>query len=146
MRRLSTSVGLPRVQTVDGDFASFVTPSHGTTLSAPWSFNYAGPTIISFWSVDGFQFDLNTSSIPSGGQGFDAAGGFVSVNGTGTVSGHGFDPTAGTFNFSAQDPSAEGLFSFSAATGAVPEPGTILMVLSGASLLGAFLFICRRRA
>jgi PEP-CTERM motif len=135
--------GLPRVQTDDGDFATFVTPGHGVTFHAPWSFNSGA--ISGFWSVDGFTFNLTSSAIPSGGQGFDSAGGFVSVNGVGTVSGHGFASTPGTFNFTTQDPSADGLFSFSAATGAVPEPATLISLLSGSSLLGAFLFIRRRR-
>jgi hypothetical protein len=133
----------PRVQGADGDFATFVTPGDGITFHAPWSFNSGA--ISGFWSVDGFTFDLTSSVIPVNGQGFDSAGGFVSVNGVGTISGHGFASTPGTFNFTTQDPSAEGLFSFSAATGAVPEPATLISLLSGSSLLGAFLFIRRRR-
>jgi hypothetical protein len=138
------SSGLPQVQDVDGDFATFVTPGDGVTFVHPWSFNSGA--IASFWSVDGFTFDLTSSSIPSGGQGFGPAGGFVSVIGVGTISGHGFDPTAGTFNFTTQDPSADAQFSFSAASEAVPEPMTIGSLLAGSSLLGAIMFVRRRRA
>jgi hypothetical protein len=136
--------GLPAVQNADGDFeASGVMPGDGVTFHAPWSFNSGA--VPSFWLVDGFTFDLTSSSIPSGGQGFGPAGGFVSVIGVGTVSGHGFDQTPGTFSFTTQDPSANSLFSFSAASSAVPEPATMVSLLSGSSLLGALMFIRRRR-
>jgi hypothetical protein len=132
-------VGLPAVQDADGDFATFVTPGDGVTFFHPWSFNSGA--ISSFWSVDGFTFNLTSSSNtpprPSNA---------VAVVGVGTISGNGFDPTPGTFQFTTQDPSANSLFSFSAASSAVPEPATMISLLSGSSLLGAFLFICRRRA
>jgi hypothetical protein len=131
-------VGLPAVQDADGDFATFVTPGDGVTFFHPWSFNSGA--ISSFWSVDGFTFDLTSSSIitprPSNA---------VSVSGVGTVSGHGFDQTPGTFFFTTQDPSANSEFSFSAASSAVPEPATLMSLLSGSSLLGALMFIRRRR-
>jgi hypothetical protein len=133
----------PQVNTADHDFATFVTPGDGVTFHAPWSFNSGA--INGFWSVDGFIFDLTSSSIPSGGQGFGPSGGFVSVNGVGTVSGHNFDPTPGTFRFTTQDPSADSRFSFSAASSAVPEPETVTSLLSGSSLLGGLMFIRRRR-
>jgi hypothetical protein len=138
------SSGLPQVQDVDGDFATFVTAGDGVTFVHPWSFNSGA--IASFWSVDGFTFDLISSSIPSGGQGFDIHGkGFVAVNGVGIVSGHGFDATPINFGFTTQDPSADGQFSFSASSAAVPEPATMISLLSGSSLLGALMFIRRRR-
>jgi hypothetical protein len=132
-------VGLPAVQDADGDFATFVTPGDGVTFFHPWSFNSGA--ISSFWSVDGFTFNLTSSFItpprPSNA---------VAVVGVGTISGNGFDPTPGTFQFTTQDPSANSLFSFSAASSAVPESATMISLLSGSSLLDAFLFICRRRA
>ena len=48
--------------------------------------------------------------------------GFVSVSGTGTITGNGFDPTPGTWTFTTQNPPANGVFSFSASTTAVPSP------------------------
>ena len=132
------SAGLPQVQDADGDFGTFVTPGDGVAFHAPWSFNSGA--ISSFWSVDGFTFDLTSSSItpprPSNA---------VTVDGVGTISGHGFDPTPGTFHFTTQDPSADAQFSFSAAGEAVPEPMTIVSMLAGSSLLGAILFVRRRR-
>ncbi len=131
--------GLPAVQDADGDFAtSGVMPGNGVTFHAPWSFN-SGP-ISSFWSVDGFTFDLTSSSIT-----LPRPSNAVAVVGVGTVSGHGFDPTPGTFQFTTQDASADALFSFSAASSAVPEPMTMISLLSGSSLLGALMFIRRRR-
>ncbi len=127
----------PQVESDDGNFAAFVTPGDGLDFHAPWSFNSG--TIPSFWSVDGFTFDLTSSSINSQGAGA------VSVHGVGTISGNGFDPTPGTFNLTTQNPSADSVFSFSAASGSVPEPATIISLLSGSSLLGAFLFLRRRR-
>jgi hypothetical protein len=136
--------GLPQVQDAEGDFATFVTAGDGVLFHAPWSFSSGA--IASFWSVDGFTFDLISSSIPSGGQGFDVHGkGFVAVNGVGIVSGHGFDATPINFGFTTQDPSADGQFSFSASSAAVPEPATMISLLSGSSLLGALMFIRRRR-
>jgi hypothetical protein len=130
--------GLPQVQNGDGGFSTFVTPGDAVTF-APWSFNSA-VAIPSFWTVDGFTFDLTSSSI------IKQTSGAVSVDAVGTISGNSFDPTPGTFHFTTQDPSAAEKFSFSAAATAVPEPATLMSFLSGSSLLGAFLFIRRRRA
>ena len=57
------AAGNPQVQDVDGDFATFVTPGDGVTFVHLWSFNSGA--IPSFWSVDGFTFDLTSSSIAS---------------------------------------------------------------------------------
>jgi PEP-CTERM motif len=119
---------LPQVQSRDGDFATFISRGDGTTFHAPWSFNSLS-TISGFWTVDGFTFDLLNSHITN--QGGSPGSGFVTVVGTGTVSGHGFDPTAGTWSFTTQDPSASSQFSFSAST-AVPEPGTLTLLAVGA--------------
>ena len=132
-------MGAPKVQSVDGDLATFINTGDGTAFHAPWSFNTSLP-IMSFWSVDGFTFDLTASAIPPGGQGGTPPNsGFVTSFGTGTVSGHNFAPTAGTFSFSTQDPGAgtPQQFSFSAAT-AVPEGSTLaLFGFGGACLAGA---------
>jgi hypothetical protein len=115
---------LPQVQSRDGTFAtSGVNPGDGTTFHAPWSFT-SGP-IPSFWSVDGFTFDLLGSHI------VNQMNGSLTVQGTGNVSHAGFTTTPGTFNFTTQDPSADSQFSFSAAT-AVPESGTTLLFAIGA--------------
>lgn len=131
---------LPQVQSRDGTFAtSGVTPGDGTTFHSPWSFNSGA--ISSFWSVDGFTFDLTISSIVSqtGGPGSGA----VTVAGTGTVSKSGFTTTNGTWNFTTQDPSAESKFSFSAAT-AVPEASTVALFAIGGVFLLANKFLRRK--
>ena len=120
--------GLPQVQDADGSFASFVTPGDATTFHAPWSFNSGA--VPSFWSVDGFTFDLISSSITQ------QANGTLDVVGSGTVSHSGFTPTPGTFNFSTQDPSASSHFSFSAAS-AVPESSTLSLIAVGGVFLAA---------
>ena len=135
--------GAPQVQSVDGDFATFVTVGDGTAFASPWSFN-SGP-IPNFWSVDGFTFDLISSSITNQG-GTPGTSGFVFVTGSGTASGHGFDPTPGVWRFSTQDPPAGSppQFSFSAST-AVPEGRiTTLFGLGVLGLIGQRLL--RRKA
>jgi hypothetical protein len=136
---ITPSSGLPQVQDVDGDFATFVTAGDGVAFHAPWSFTSG--SVPSFWSVDGFTFDLTSSSIT-----LPRPSNAVSVEGVGTISGNGFDTTPGTFSFTTQNPSADAQFSFSASGLAVPEPMTIVSFLSGSSLLGAFMYIRRRRA
>jgi hypothetical protein len=69
---------------------------------------------------------------------------FLVIQGTGILSGNGFDPTPGTWSFTSQSPDAGGVFSFSASGGfqAVPEGGTTLALL-GVAFIGVELF--RRR-
>src|SRR6202040_1257333 len=122
--------GLPQVQSVDGIFATFITPGDSTIFHAPWSFN-SGP-VTSFWSVDGFIVNLISSSIIF--QGSNS----LYVSGTGTVSGNGFTTTSGSFSLTTQNPSAASQFSFSAATGAVPDSGgtAALFAIAGICLAG----------
>jgi hypothetical protein len=87
------------------------------SLFAPWSFN-SGP-VPNFWTAGGFTFDLTSSAIVVQGSGFAV------VSGTGILSGHGFDPTPGVWQFTTQNPSAGGVFTFSASTAAQPCTGQI---------------------
>lgn len=121
-----TSWVSPIVQSSDGDFAGL----NGTAVSlyAPWTFNTPAPGIVDFWQVGGFHFDLTSSSIAY--QGLTS----LIVQGTGVIYGNRFDPTTGVWNFSTQNPSAGGTFSFSAATTAVPEGGTTAL-LAGAAMI-----------
>jgi hypothetical protein len=123
--------GSPFVLSFDGDFTGFVAAFDPTTFAAPWNFNSGA--VPSFWSVDGFTFNLTSSSIFSQG-GFPPG---VVVNGSGFVSGNGFDPTFMTWSFTTQDPGTRRprVFSFSAAAGSVPDGGTTVMLLGAA--LGA---------
>jgi hypothetical protein len=129
----------PQVQSHDGSFNGFVTDGDGTTFHSPWSFNIppAGQ-INSFWSVDGFTFDLTTSHI------VQQSGGFLSVTGTGDVSHSGFTTTPGTFNFTTQDPSASSRFSFSAAS-AVPESSPAVLFAIGGLCVAGGKFLRRKK-
>jgi hypothetical protein len=119
--------GLPQVASHDGGFDGFVGDGDAVTIAFPWSFNSG--SVPNFWSVDGFVFNLSSSSITAQG------GGAVTVNGTGTISGNGFDLTGGTWSFTTQNPSAHSKFSFSAATGSVPDGGSAVALL-GIALVG----------
>jgi hypothetical protein len=119
--------GLPQVQTHDGNFAPLVTNGDAVTFHTPWSF--ASGAITDFWVVDGFHFNLTSSSITTQG------GGAVTVDGTGSILGNGFDPTPGSWHFTTQDAAANAHFSFSAASGTVPEGGSAVALL-GIALAG----------
>ena len=127
--------GSPDVMSRDGDFATFVANGAPVTFTAlQWNFNSGA--IPSFWAVGGFTFDLTSSVITSqgGGQG----SGFVTVGGSGFVSGNGFSSTFGTWSFSTQDPAAGNppVFSFSASSGpTVPDSGSTVAFL-GLALAG----------
>jgi hypothetical protein len=116
--------GSPFVASSDGSFTGL--DGFAATFAAPWSFN-SGP-VANFWSVGGFVFNLIVSSITSQG------GGSLIVDGTGTITGNGFEPTAGSWHFTTQNPSAEGVFSFSGA-GAVPDGGSAVALL-GIAFIG----------
>jgi len=117
-----------KVETVSGDFDTFINPLDPASFSAPWVFDPSTSTP-SLWNVGGFTFDLLTSTIVLRGNGF------LSVSGTGTISGNSFDPTLGTWSFSTQNPSARGIFSFSAAGDSVPDGGSAVALL-GIALTG----------
>jgi hypothetical protein len=119
-------VGNPLVVDADGDFLTYVTPGVSSAVFAtPWSFNSGA--VANFWSVGGFTFNLVASSIFA--QGGSPAG--VIVTGYGWISGNGFDPTYGTWAFTTQDPGAgqPARFSFSAASGTVPDSGSTVALL-----------------
>jgi hypothetical protein len=121
---------------VNGATGSFAPIDVGTapTMSAPWIFNPSTP-LAGLWSVtdNGFTFTFNlTSSVvvlqtPN----------FLSVAGSGMVTGTGYDATPGTWNFSTQEPDIGGKFTWSASSEAVPDGGTTVAMF-GFSLLGLY--------
>jgi hypothetical protein len=114
-------MGSPFVASADGSFTGL--DGLAVTFTTPSSFNSGA--VASFWSVGGFVFNLISSSITV------QAGGSLIVDGIGTITGNGFDVTAGSWHFTTQNPSARGVFSFSAATGTsdVPDGGSAVALL-----------------
>jgi hypothetical protein len=106
-----------------GDFAG-IPINTSVAMSAPWTFNPSTPTP-GLWSVGGFTFDLLTSTVV-----FQSSA-FLSISGTGVVSGNGFEPTAMDWSFSSQK-SGNNTFSFSSNSTAVPDGGTTVMLLGAA--------------
>jgi hypothetical protein len=118
------------VTSASDDFASFVNVGDSVTMTTPYIFMPSTATP-SLWSVGGFTYDLDASTVVL--QNAD----FLIISGTGTVSGNGFDATAGIWNFTSQSPDADGVFSFSASIGGqgVPDGGTTVALL-GIALAG----------
>ena len=128
-----TSWVAPEVISRDGDFAGFVAVGDAVTMTAPWVFDPSTATA-DLWAVGGFEFDLASSAIA-----FQSTT-FLAIGGVGTVSGNGFDATAGIWNFTTQTPHSGGVFSFSASTDTrpqdrIPDGGTTILLL-GLSLAG----------
>ena len=141
-----TSWGNPRVTLATGDFATFQVTTPGlpgdpVTVTAPYIFNSGtpgsplpGPAVSPLWSVDGFTFDLTSSSIQV------QNANFLDITGTGTISGHGFASTPGEWSFTSTNSSGQPAprFTFTAETvSTVPEPGTWGLLLLGAFVLAA---------
>ena len=109
-----------------GAFAGILAGTQAT-MAQPWIFNPSTPTL-GLWSVGGFTFDLLSSTVVT------QTAAFLNITGTGTISGNGFDPTAGTWSFSSQT-SGGPIFSFSASTSAVPDGGSAVALL-GIAFIG----------
>ncbi|HEY2801506.1 MAG TPA: VPDSG-CTERM sorting domain-containing protein [Chthoniobacterales bacterium] len=117
------------VMSRDGGFTGFVNVNDSVTMATPWIFSPSSPTP-GLWSVDGFTYDLASSTVVL------QNANFLLIQGTGTIMGNGFDPTVGTWSFTSQSPDASGVFSFSAGSNSpVPDGGTTV-ALFGFGLLG----------
>ena len=112
-----------------GDFAS-IAPGTQVTMAQPWIFNPSTATP-NFWSVGGFTFNLLSATIVT------QTNTFLSISGTGIISGNGFTPTAGQFAFSVQNAGGGHHlnFSFSANEVEVPDGGSTVALL-GLALTG----------
>ena len=121
-----------------GDFSGIAAGTQAT-MAQPWIFSPSTPTP-GLWSVGGFTFDLLTATIVT------QTANFLNITGTGIISGNGFDPTAGTWAFSAQNSSGKPklLFSFSADSAAVPDGGSAVALL-GIALTGIEVLRRKRR-
>ena len=132
----------PQVQSRDGDFLPVLVGT-AVSITAPWNFNTG--LVAPFWQVGGFTFNLTSSAIVV------QTGGFLNVAGTGSITGNGYTPTAATWRFTAQDPSAgvPAVFSISASTGAqgqaVPDGGSSIALL-GLALTGMAMVARKKKA
>jgi hypothetical protein len=130
------NAGFSSVTSGAGDFAGIASGVQAA-MAQLWAFNPSTPTA-SLWSVGGFTFDLLSSTIVT-----QNASTLV-IEGTGIVSGNGFDPTAMDWMFTTQSSGGRTrtTFSFSANGVAVPDGGSAVALL-GIGLTG--LEILRRK-
>jgi VPDSG-CTERM motif len=106
-----------------GDFAG-IPINTPVTMTAPWVFSPSTPTP-ALWSVGGFTFNLLSSTVTQ------RSATSLAVEGSGIVSGNGFDPTAMTWSFTTQNAggNTRTIFSFSANGNAVPDGGSAVALL-----------------
>jgi len=107
-----------------GDFAGVT----GTGSIADINLNPFTP-IDPLWSIDGFNFALNTITYNSVISIPNTTSKFVTLAGTGKISGNGFDSTSGNWTMSLD--TTGGTFNWSST---VPAPATLFLL--GAGLLG----------
>ena len=118
------------VEEGSGSFDS-VPDGAAVTFSQPWVFGPSTPTT-PLWSIvgpDNFTFNLTNSTIAF------QNGSFLAIKATGTLTGTSYNATPGIWLFTTQGVAADGKFSWSSSTVAVPDSGTTLALLGG-SLLG----------
>ena len=121
-----------KVMSEDGDFTGIVNDGDAVTMAVPYIFTPSTPTP-ALWSVDGFTFDLDGSLVVL------QNANFLLISGTGTITGNGFDPTPGTWSFTAQSPKANGVFSFSSSDGFTAPEGGSTVALLGLGLTGVWM-------
>lgn len=117
-----------------GSTGSFASIPVGTSVMMPSYIFIPSTGTPALWSVGGFTFDLQTSTVEVRNNTS------LTISGTGTIFGPGgFDPTPGVWAFTSQAPGGigGGTFSFSAGTtgAAVPDSGMTVALL-GAGLVG----------
>ncbi|MBL9192223.1 MAG: hypothetical protein JNJ82_07680 [Opitutaceae bacterium] len=127
-----TSVNVtPLGVTVGSALDTTINPGDSVSMTNAWTF---GAGTANLWTVGGFTFDLGTSTVIF--QDVD----FLSIKGTGVLTGNGYDSTPGSWFFTSQGRGiGEGNFSFSATTRAdaasVPDAGASGL-LFGSALAG----------
>jgi hypothetical protein len=134
------NAGFSSVTSATGSFAG-IAPGTQATMGQPWIFNPSTPTP-GLWSVGGFTFDLLSSTI------LVQNSNTLSIEGSGIVSGNGFDPTAMDWSFTTQSSGGRTrtTFSFSGNGVAVGVPdGGSAVALLGIALVGIELLRRKRR-
>jgi hypothetical protein len=129
------NAGFSSVTSGTGDFAGIAPGTQAAMVS--WKFNPSSATP-GLWSVGGFTFDLLSATVV-----MQTAKTLV-IEGTGIVSGNGFDPTAMEWSFTTQSAGGRtrNTFSFSANGVSVPDGGSAVALL-GLALTG--IEVLRRR-
>lgn len=117
---------------VEEGSGSFDTVVDGTSVffPQPWIFN-PSTSMTPLWTIagpEGFTFNLNSSTTV-----FQSKY-FLAICGTGMLTANGFQDTPATWLFTTQGVAAEGKFSWSSATFAVPDGGTTIVLLGGSLL------------
>jgi VPDSG-CTERM motif len=124
------NAGFSNVTSATGDFAG-IAPGTQASMPNSWIFNPSTATP-GLWSVGGFTFDLLSATVVV------QNAKTLSIEGTGIVSGNGFDPTAMDWSFTTQSAGGKTrtTFSFSGngVTG-VPDGGSAVALL-GIALIG----------
>jgi len=112
-----------RVIAADGDFASNL---HNLGRIKDLSFDVFASPVEDFWVMRGFSFDL--TDVTRGVTNDPTS--FLVLNGTGVISGSGYDDTAADWRYSSTT-TGNGAFSWSASSSSqnIPEP-TVLALLS----------------
>jgi VPDSG-CTERM motif len=130
------NAGFSSVTSTSGDFGG-IAPGTQASMPNSWIFNPSTATP-GLWSVGGFTFDLLSATVVV------QNAKTLSIEGTGIVSGNGFDPTAMDWSFTTQSSGGRTrtTFSFSANGVAVPDGGSAVALL-GLALTG--IEVLRRR-
>jgi hypothetical protein len=118
------STGFSRVLQDSGSFSSIAAGTQAA-MASPWIFNPSTNTP-SLWSVGGFTFNLTSCTIATQNVNF------LDVEGVGTITStnSSFDPTPGTWSFTASNANGQNqtTFSFQAHSATVPEPSTLALL------------------
>lgn len=127
--------------TAEGDFGSTIgiplpkvtsgTAGASASLLSPFT------PVENFFAIGGWQLDLSTLAVT------DQSAGLLSMNGTGVLTGNGFDPTGATWSFSGESPTSYSMTITSTGIPAVPVPAAVW--LFGSGLLG-LVGVARRKA
>ena len=112
-----------RVTSAEGDFAGLAGQVGNIT---DFQFDPFVAPIADFWTIDKFAFDMTnvvrgTSSDPVN---------FLVLNGVGMLTAAGFEDTSATWAFTG-DTTGSGIFSWSASSASVPEPGVLALLSIG---------------